>query len=149
MDSTGTSFDDTVWQGAAPSISWDTPPPATFEGTITAQDTGVQTDFESGEALTWADGRPRRKVIVTLSDKEGDLHSLHVRIPSNLYGAIKTAIKLQGVQGLRPGDWLSVTYTGDGEKVGRKNPPKLFDVVLGPGAGTLPDDPFSDHDIPF
>ena len=129
------TFDDQIWQGAASSVSWDAPPPITFDGTVVAQETAIQTDFNSGEPLSWPDGRPRRKVIITLADKDGQLHGLHVRVPSGLYNAIKTAIQLQSVPGLREGDWLSITYTGDGEKEGKKSAPKLFEVVLGPGEG--------------
>lgn len=137
-------FDDSVWTGGNASVSWDTAPPFTFEGTVVSQEQAFQTDIKTKDVLTWKDGRPRRKTIITLADKDGALWDLHIKLPSNLQRAVADALKLQRASGLREGDWLSVTYTGDGPGEKGLTPPKLYTAALSPSAGTLPTDPFVD-----
>jgi hypothetical protein len=143
---TVSTFDDTIWQGALASISWDTAPPHTVAGTVMRQELATQTDFTSGEPLTWPDGRLRRKAVVTLATDDGELVNLHVKIPSALYGALTAAINIAQAPGLRAGDLLTITYTGDAPKEGRKSAQKLFTALLEPGAGKVPDDPFAQGD---
>jgi hypothetical protein len=90
----------------------------------------------------------RRKAVVTLATDDGEMVNLHVKIPSALYGALTSAINIAKAPGLREGDLLTITYTGDGEREGRKSPQKLFTALLEPGAGKVPDDPFQEEE-PF
>lgn len=138
-----TTFDDELWQGNLPSVSWDVKPPHTVEATVLSQRSGYQTDIKTGKRLEWDDGNPRRKAMVTLCSTDGELSVLHVKIPSALYAGIVAAITTAKAPGLRKGDLLTITYTGDGEATGNLSPPKLFSVLLEPGAGKVPDDPFA------
>lgn len=142
------TINDELWQDGNDSVSFNGPPPITFEGTFVRQEAGIQTDIVSKEAKLTKAGVPMRKVVVTLADKDGALWDLHVRNRSALYRAIKGAIVLQGVPGLRPGDWLSVTYTSDGKPSGPGlTAPKEFTVALSPGSGTVP--PADEGEEPF
>ena len=76
-----------------------------------------QTDFDSGEPLTWPDGKPRNHLVVTLvteeqNDEDDDgLRRLYVK--GNLQRAIREAVIKSGSRTIADGAVLTVTYTGD------------------------------------
>lgn len=113
-----------------------------------------QTHFETKEPMTWPDGRPRLKLVLTMRCAEADLtltpennvddaedgyvtRMLHVRIPSGLYTAIKRGIKDAGQKTLRNGDTLTATYDHDGEqsaedKRRKRTAPKEYEALVEP-----------------
>lgn len=108
-----------LWATAAKSISWDIPagPPVTFEGDVLSQERAQQVNIETRKPMTWDDGRPRLKNIVTLQtdlkDDEDDdgIRQLHVNIPSALHNSIVEAIKSAQTGTLRNRDHLATTWT--------------------------------------
>lgn len=133
------------------SVSWDVEPPFTVSGVILRQEMAQQTDFDSKKPLTWEDGRPRKKVIVTLqcapadpADGEPDddgLRAIHARIPSALFASIREAIREAGLKTLPVGGThrLDITYTQDGaqtaaEKKAKRSPPKEYVSLISDAA---------------
>lgn len=139
-----TVFDPTVWADALPSVSFDGQPPISFTGTITGQRTRQRTDFASKQPLFYADGNPQMQVVLTLADANGQEYNLFVKMPGNMHRAIRDAIKSIGAKGLRLGDLLTVTYTGNDAPEGGKQGAKQYTAFLDAGGGTVPDDPFAD-----
>jgi hypothetical protein len=145
---TDTGFDDGVWEEPLPSLSFDGEPPITHIGTVLSQRQRQQTKYGSGEPIFWPDGNPALQQVVTVADAEGVEANLYVNIPSNLLRAIRGAVKVQRVRGLRRGDLLSVTFIGWGEAEKGKQPPKEYVAILAPGEGTIPPDPFAEDGDP-
>lgn len=99
-----------------------------------------QTDFTTGEPLTWPNGDPRMQVVVTLATDQRDpgvkdddgIRKLYIKGKS-MTGAVRDAIRKAGAKGLERGGQLTVTYTGDGVAERRGiNPPKLYTAAYAP-----------------
>lgn len=110
-------------------------------GTIDAEPQArQQTDFTTGEPLTWPSGDPRMQVVVTLATGQRDpsvedddgLRAVYIKGKS-LTAAVREAIRKTGAKGLEKGGRLTVIYTQDGpvEKRGL-NPPKLYSASYTP-----------------
>jgi len=111
----------------------------TVTGTIVREpELQQQTDFDTGEPLTWPDGRPRMQVRVILQTDErdpqipGDNGERAIYIKGNLQKAVAQAVRAAGANRLEVGGKLSVTYSSDGVAQGRKNPPKLYSAKYEP-----------------
>lgn len=80
-----------------------------------------QTDFDTGELLTWDDGNPRMQLIVTVATDQRDPANpdddgqRRFYVKGNLQGAVKEAVKKSGAPGLEVGGSLFVTRTGRDE----------------------------------
>jgi hypothetical protein len=108
------------WALPPPSISWNVEPPLTIEGTVLSQEMAQRLSIKDKTPEHWDDGRPKKKVIITLqckpdeTDTEDDgRRQLHVNIPSALHTSIREAIKEAGQRTLLVGNGLAVTYTHD------------------------------------
>lgn len=126
------SANDVLMGGGITSAKFDKPGDS-VTGTIHAEPQArQQTDFTTGEPLTWANGDPRMQVIVTLateartSDDDDGLRNVYIKGKS-LTAAVREAVRRTGAPGLEKGGQLTVTYEKDGvaEKRGL-NPPKLY-----------------------
>jgi hypothetical protein len=97
-----------------------------------------QTDFDTNEPLVWSDGRPRMQARVILATDERDpeiadddgTRALYVK--AALQKAVASAVRSAGAKRLEIGGKLTVTYTGDGQAVGKKNPPKVYSAKYEP-----------------
>ncbi len=113
------------------------------EGTIVSAEIKQQTDMETGEALTWSDGRPRNQLVVTLQtalrdggDDDDGVRRIYAKggnyevasgVGSSMKDAIADAVKKSGAKSLDEGGTLKVAYTGEGKKTNRGfSAPKLF-----------------------
>lgn len=137
------------------SISWDVTPPFEVSGIIVKQELAQQTDFDTKKPLFWEDGRPRKKVIITLqcqpdaTDENDDgLRSIHARIPSALFASIRDAVREAGLKTLPVGGTheLTTNYVKDAdqttaEKKAKRSPAKEF-VSLITLAGDTSEPPF-------
>lgn len=91
-----------------------------------------QTDFQTGELLTWKDGTPRKQLVVTgtvdESQREGSDDTLERRlyIKGQMQKAVGEAVREAGERDLKVGGKLWVKYTGDGQAERGKNPPKQY-----------------------
>jgi hypothetical protein len=92
-----------------------------------------QTDIETGEPLTFANGDPRMQIVVSLATadrdpaKADDDGERALYIKGNMLNAVRDAVRRAGAKGLEVGGTLTVVYTGDGEKKNRAfNAPKLY-----------------------
>lgn len=139
--------------GGKPSASFDQPGDS-VSGTITKPTERVQQkNFDSGELETWPDGQPKYQLIVSLSTDQrdptdpSDDGERRLFIASKLQRqAIAAAVKKAGASALEVGGKLTVTYTGDGERMiknGRPSgfPPKLYSATyIRPADVTLTQD---------
>lgn len=98
-----------------------------------------QTDIETGEPLTFANGDPRMQIVVNLATAERDPakpeddgeRALYIK--GNMLNAIRDAVRKTGAAGLEVGGNLTITYVGDGEKKNRAfNAPKLYTAAYVP-----------------
>lgn len=91
-----------------------------------------QTDYDSGEPLTWSDGKPRMQLVITGTVDESErtgsdddlLRRLYVK--GELQKAVGQALRDAGAKTIETGGKLWVKYTGDGQAEKKKNPPKLY-----------------------
>jgi hypothetical protein len=112
------------------------------EGTVQDAKMSQQTSMEDNTPLTWADGRPRMQLVVTLAteDRSGEDDDGTRRIyakggnyevasgtGTSMKDAISDALKKAGTKSLDEGGRLKVAYTGIGKKTNRGfSAPKLF-----------------------
>jgi hypothetical protein len=139
---------DQFLQGGSKSASFkDKPVGYSYGGTIVGEPRVTQqTDPDSGELEYWPSGDPKWQLVVVIAtdlrdDQDDDGHrSIYVKGKS-LTDGVKAATRAAGVKSLRPGGFLSVTYTGDGPQPAKKhhNPPKLYAVSY------IPPDPGADQ----
>jgi hypothetical protein len=125
-------------QGGVPSARF-TRPGEWAEGEVRSTEVVQQRDYDTGVPLTWDDGNPKLQLVVTVATAERDpkvpdddgLRKLYAK--GNMLMAIRQAVRRSNAE-LRPGGWLKVTYTGDGESKKRgMNPPKLYTAEYRPG----------------
>ncbi|WEW73713.1 hypothetical protein Nanz197_66 [Mycobacterium phage Nanz197] len=102
-----------------------------------------QTDYKTGDLLTWKDGSPRMQLVVTLQtdlrdpEIEDDDGKRRLFVKGEMRKAVQKAVIAAGARGLDVGGELNVTYTGDGDKKGNLDPPKLYSATYkkpAPGA---------------
>jgi hypothetical protein len=131
-------------QSGVPSAKFPRPGSST-EGEVQAAEVTQQRDFDTGVPLTWDDGKPMMQIVITVATDERDpkrdddngLRKLYGK--GNMLTAVRQAVQRSGAE-LRPGGWLKVTYTGDGEIKRRgKNPPKLYTAEYRPGPAAAVD----------
>ncbi|QWK51399.1 hypothetical protein SEA_STINSON_67 [Mycobacterium phage Stinson] len=101
------------------------------------------TDYKTGDLLTWKDGSPRMQLVVTLQtdlrdpEVEDDDGKRRLFVKGEMRKAVQKAVISAGARGLDVGGELNVTYTGDGDKKGNLDPPKLYSATYkkpAPGA---------------
>lgn len=102
-------------------------------GTVTREPEVLQqTDFDSGKPLFWDDGKPKLQARVVLATTERDSQipdddgTRAVYVKGQLQKAVAQAVRAAGAARLEVGGRLTVTYTADGERKGKLNPPKIF-----------------------
>ena len=114
----------------------------TVEGVITDAQVSQQTDMETNQPLTWADGSPRMQLVVTLQtaeridDNDDGLRRIYAKggryevasgAGTSMKDAIADAVRKSGTQSLSEGGTLKVGYSGEGKKTNRGfSAPKLF-----------------------
>lgn len=120
---------------------------AKCEGKVVGREVRQQTDFDSGAPLFWDDGKPRQQLVITLQTEESEdddddgLRKLYAK--GNMLSAVRSAVAKAGERSLAVGGWLTVTYTGDGEKPKKGFAPKLYDAKwdAAPFPDADPDEP--------
>ncbi len=109
-------------------------------GTVESCELRQQTSIE-GEALTWADGSPRKQLVITLktdlreTDEDDGMRTIYAKggnfeiatgEGTSMRDAIADAMKAAKANSLDPGDELWVGYTGIGKGRRGYSPPKLY-----------------------
>jgi hypothetical protein len=98
-----------------------------------------QTDIQTGDPLTFANGDPRMQIVVQLATDERDAsidddsgeRALYIK--GNMLNAVREAVRKAGAKGLEVGGTLTVVYSGDGEAKTRGfNAPKLYTATYTP-----------------
>jgi hypothetical protein len=114
-----------------------------------------QTDFDSGEPLTWDDGKPRMEAIITLSTKlrdpevEDDEGERRLFCRGQMLTAMRGAVKKAKDKKPRIGGRLTVTFSDEGEQKKKGfNKPKLFTVVYEPPNDVAVENLFDEADEP-
>lgn len=111
-------------------------------GTILKLEKKQQTDFETDELLWWdeAETKPKWELVFTLQTEERkddeDDGQRRLFAKFKLLAAIKDAIKETEYEGEVIGGKLGVVWYGEGEAVGKKNPPKLYKAKFSPPVAT-------------
>jgi len=110
------------------------------DGIVTRAEVRQQTDFETGQLVTWDDGTPKMQLIVdlqtTLFDENisGDDGLRRIYLRNNALTAVRQAVKAAGGR-LETGGALSVKYVKDGEPPKKGfHGPKLFEAEYKAGA---------------
>lgn len=125
--------------GGVPSAKFETVG-ASARGTVDNITASQQTDFTTGELLTWPNGDPRMQVLVDLATEQRDpavadddgRRRLYIK-GKNLTAAVREAVRKAGAKGLEVGGLLTVTYIGDGTQEKRGiNAPKLYEASYRP-----------------
>lgn len=133
---------DDFLEGGAPGASFDEIGDS-WEGTVTFFEKVQQTDYDTGAPVTWDDGNPKFMLHVDIQtdvrddDIAGDdgIRRLYVR--GNMLTNFRKALRTSKLR-LREGVFVKVTYTANGEPPKKgMNPPKLYDVEVGPPAEGL------------
>jgi hypothetical protein len=131
-------LDDLFTGGGAPAASFAAIGDS-ISGTIVNAEARQQTDFDSGEPLTWDNGDPRMEVVLTLSTKlrdpeiEDDEGERRLFCRGQMLTAMRGAVKKAKDKKPRIGGRITVTYSEDGEQKKKGfNKPKLFTVVYEP-----------------
>jgi hypothetical protein len=97
-----------------------------------------QTDFDSGEPLTWPDGKPRMQMIIHGEVPEGEREDAdddgvrRLFVKSGLVKALRQAMRDAKVKAPAPGGVLTVSYVKDGPKPARGYPPKVYEASYTP-----------------
>jgi len=121
-----------------------------IEGRILSAEARPQTDIETGEVVTWSDGKPRLQWVIVLAtdlrdsaDDTGE-RTVYAKggnfVPATGEGlspmeAIKAAVAKAGAKQLLEGGTLVMQHTGLGVKKNKAhNAPKLFKARYTPPA---------------
>jgi hypothetical protein len=130
-------------------------------GTVVSATVAQQTDLDTGTPLTWADGSPRRQLIITLQTDlrsgddddgvraiyaKGGKYDVETGEGTSMKDALARAVREGGGNGIEPGDKLAVAHTGLGVRKNRGfNPPKLYTAQWSrPAAAVSAKDLFGD-----
>ena len=134
---------------------------AQYDGHIVSYEMRQQSDFKTGELLTWPDGAPRMQLVVTLrtelNEEEGDNGIRLLYVKGNMQKAIKDAVQKSGERGIAVNGRLFVRYVGEGAQPDKRlDPPKNYIAKYGAPSFAVPVDergneapPPDDSDLPF
>lgn len=111
----------------------------THKGRVLAKEARQQTDFSTGKAKFWDDGKPMMEVVVTLDlggEEEGRLF-----LRGQLLKAVREALRESGAQTLEVGGTLAVQFTHEEPSQTRGfNPSKHYRAQYQPPAAAKADD---------
>ena len=111
----------------------------THKGTVVAKEARQQTDFATGQALFWDDGKPRMEVVFTLLLEDGTEGRLFAR--GQILNAIREAIKEAKATTVDIGGTLAVQHTGTEPSATKGfSPKKLYAAAYRPPAVKAADD---------
>ena len=85
-------------------------------GKVIAKELRDQTDLDTGQVVTWPDGRPKKMAVVTLqvaqpTEEDDGQRNLYVR--GYMQRAITDAVRAARLRDLPDGAWLEVTFSGE------------------------------------
>lgn len=116
---------------------------AKIKGTVLDAVEQQDVDFDTKEGKVWKNtGEPMMVWVITLATDQrddtvvGDDGQRRLFAKSKMWQAIRAAHKEAG-GGKFVGGELGVAYSGDGERDGNKNPPKLYVAKFTPGAASV------------
>lgn len=117
------------------------------KGRIVAIQKRQSTDMDSGEPLTWPDGRPKMYTSITL-DFDGEERTVNGAGGNfeaasgegkSFEGALVIAAKAAGADSIDAGGTLEVVHSGLGKKTGTgKNAPRLYSMRYTPPKQSMP-----------
>lgn len=109
-------------------------------GVVVALDVKQKTEFGTGKALTWDDGRPQEQIVVSVKtdlrdpddDTDDGVRSVYIKGWGDPLRAFKAAASALG---RKPaiGDTFTATYTGNGPANGL-TPPKVYAYAFTAGS---------------
>ena len=132
----------------------------TVEGIIEDVVVSQQTSMEDNTPLTWADGRPREQLVVTLAtdardgDDDDGIRKLYAKggkyevaegTGTSMKDAIGDAVKKAGARTIDQGGKLKVGFSGMGKKTNRGySAPKLYRATYEPPRASVAADDLFD-----
>ena len=144
-------------QGGVPAAKFDSIG-VMIKGTVASAVVTSQTDFQTGEILTWKDGSPRKQLVITLEtdeadpEMEGDDGARRIYAKGQMLNAIRQAVRQHG--GITDGGQLAVKFVKEEPSKTRGfNPTKVYKAWYEPPTKktAIPDQPADeDEDVsPF
>lgn len=139
-------------EGGVPAAKFDTVGKL-IKGTVAQAVVMNQTEFQSGEVLTWKDGAPRKQLVITLDtdetdpELEGDDGSRRIYAKGQMLNAIRTVVRAHG--GIAEGGKLAVKFIKEEPSKTRGfNPTKIYQAWYEAPAKTtaIPDGGGADED---
>lgn len=136
-----------LMEGGVPAAKFDTVGKM-VKGTVAQAVVMNQTEFQSGEVLTWKDGTPRKQLVITIDtdevddELEGDDGSRRIYAKGQMLQAIRTAVRAHG--GIAEGGKLAVKFIKEEPSKTRGfNPTKIYQAWYeAPAKKTaIPDEP--------
>ena len=124
-------------------------PGDTVTGVIEKIETTQVNDFQTKQPAFWNDGRPKEQIHViiqtqlrdpSVEDDDGR-RSLWVKGWGIQLKAFREACMQAGVKTPKPGDTITETYIGLGERGNAPQPPKVFSFRIEPANGDQPQKP--------
>lgn len=125
----------------------------TYSGRVTNIEKRQQLDLTDGSPKFFPSGDPMPVWLISIEQENGETVVLWASkgaykpaegTGESMMGAIGTAVRAIGAEGLSVGDDLAVSYTGEGEAKRGQNPPRLFTAQVRPAPPvSIPADLFS------
>ena len=132
---------DDLLSGGGKSFKFDTVG-TSVTGTITSIEVKQKTEYGTGKALTWDDGRPQEQIVVGVQTDvrdDGDddgIRTVYIKGWGDPLKAFRAAAAELGRKP-RIGDIFTATYTGNGAAKPGMTPPKVFAFRIQPGTPGL------------
>lgn len=118
----------------------------TYQGVVRRVKAMQDRDFDTNEPITWPSGAPKNVYLFEIEQDNGEMGTIWVR--GNAVTAIREAVKEAG--GESPVGWhLKLQHHALGEKIGKRNPAKLYRAKLTPAKVTTPAPGEWDEEDPF
>ena len=145
-------LDDLFSGGGSPAVKF-TKIGDAVTGVITATEVRSQRDFDSGEVLTWDDGKEKKELVLTISTTlrdatiEDDDGTRRVFCRGQMLTAMRDAVRKAKAPKPEIGGKVTITHTEVGEPKKRGyNGPKLFAVTYEPPAAVAVTEMFDEPD---
>lgn len=128
---------DDLLTGGSKGLKFETPGDS-YTGTVLSSTVRQMTEFGTGTPLTFENGDPQEQICINLQTDQRDAsdpsddgtRTLYIKGFGVQLRAFRAAVQAAGGKP-EPGDTITVTYTGNGERSPRGGyPPKLYQYVI-------------------
>lgn len=133
------SVDDIMAGGGAKAyFNADSQPGDSVSGVIEHVETLQTRDFQTQQPEYWNDGSPKMQIRIIIQtdlndpsiEEDDGRRSLYVKAWGLQLKALREACRRAGIKSPKPGDRITQTYTGLGERGNAPQPPKLYAFTI-------------------